>query len=156
MDWYKRQQILEPRAHDLLRPITFLNLAINKLILVIWFNLKVRLLRLRHALSCKDSIDLGLIPLPLHPIHVWFHNKCWTKIFDALTPVMLDLLTCLVCRNFFNVLWVLYYFLLGSQSLSSLHLSILDCTWLLQYHYGMVWVVFCIMKCAPTWKNTIK
>ena len=63
-------------SHYLLRPITFLNLAINKLLLVIWFNLKGRLLRLRHALSCKDSIELGLIPLPLHPIHVCFHDKC--------------------------------------------------------------------------------
>ena len=70
--------------------------------MVFWFNLKGGLLRDRHAVSCKDSIELGLIPFPLHPLlHVFFHDKCWTKIFDALTPVMLALLACLVCGNFF-------------------------------------------------------
>ena len=59
-------------------------------------------MRERNIASCKDSIDLDLIPFPLYPIlHVFFHDKCWTKSFDALTPVMLALLTCLVCGNFF-------------------------------------------------------
>ena len=39
-------------------PITFSNLAINKIILVFCFNFK-GLLRLINGVICKDSVDLG-------------------------------------------------------------------------------------------------
>ena len=101
MDWYKTHQILEPRAlnysHLELSQIS----TINKLILVFGFNLKGGFFRVRHPVNCNDSIDLVLIPFPLHPIHVLFRDKCWTNKFDALTPIMLALLTCLVCMIFF-------------------------------------------------------
>ena len=138
VDLYKTQQILEPRALNYSH-LELSNLAINKLLFVFWFNLEGRLLRLRHAVSCEDSFDLGLIPFPLHPIHVCFHDKCWTTKFDAPMPVMLALITCLVCRIFFvYVFLVVYYFFLGSQSPSFLHLSILDC------FLSLVWIKFLV------------
>ena len=115
-----------------------------------WFNLKCRLLRLRHGVSFKASVHLGLIPFPLHPILVCYHDRCSTKKFDARTLVMLALLTCLVCMIFFNVFWVVYCFFLGSQSPSFLHLSSLDCCPLsdwIELLVGYIYIYIYIFGC---------